>query len=269
MEDLQYFLSVPLSDGSAIFDTFAKLPGAVYCKGEEKLQRFLYVPGTRADRVVLIAHTDTVWDEAYRQKDLPSCFRVDPEQKRIVSDQEKAGIGADDRAGCALLWKLRNSGHSLLLLDGEEHGHHGAVYLRQHYPKLLKELNRHRYMMQFDLWGDHFCMYHQIPNSRKFCSYIESSLSLQALDKKSGTDVSWLCRQACGVNVSVGYENFHSPKEYLDIRAWQQMEAKLQAFLAKTQPSFRTSLKKRLLKKCRVMLSRFKRKCMAILGRKG
>ena len=32
------------------------------------------------------------------------------------------GIGADDRAGCAILWLLKDSGHSLLVTNGEEIG---------------------------------------------------------------------------------------------------------------------------------------------------
>ncbi len=232
MELLQSFLAVPLWDSTEIFEKFSALPGAVYCKDTHKLQRFVYVPGTRADRVVLMAHTDTVWDEAYRKQQLCGSLRLDAKQNRFISDVPKLGIGADDRAGCAMLWKLRQSGHSLLLLDGEEHGHHGAVYLRNAHPALWKELNSHSYMLQLDLWGSKFCMYHQIPNCSAFCRYIEKGLALQAIDKKGGADVSYLCRQACGANVSVGYENYHKPQEYLDVTAWQQMADALEHFLA-------------------------------------
>ena len=44
------------------------------------------------------------------------------------SGDDLCGIGADDRAGCAMLWLLRDSGHSLLILDGEEHGQVGAAF---------------------------------------------------------------------------------------------------------------------------------------------
>ncbi len=248
MEDLLRFLSVPLSDSGDIFDAFAALPNAVYCKGDSKLKRFVYVPGTRSDRVVLIAHADTVWDDAYLDKPCKTLFTVDEEHQLIRSAQEGAGIGADDRAGCAMLWKLRFSGHSLLLLDGEEHGHFGALLLQKHYPALLRQLNRHRYMLQLDLWGANYCMYHKIPNSKAFCAYIESSLSLEALDRKNGTDISYLCTSACGANISVGYLKFHTPAEVLSITAWQNMFQSLQAFLEKPQPKFRTVPLKRLRK---------------------
>ncbi len=243
MEELLEFLSVPLYDGTAIFEKFAALPGAVYRQGQSKLQRFVYVPGTRKDRIVLIAHADTVWDDAYAAKRLQTVLKVD---SQIISSGQDAGIGADDRAGCALLWKLRNFGHSLLLVDGEEHGHHGALFLQNQHPAVFRELNRHSYMMQLDLWGKGFCMYHKIPNSTAFCQYIEQGLSLKPLDKKSGTDVSYLCRQACGVNISVGYQRFHTSREWIDGNTWQQIAADLETFLAKPQPKFRTRFLKQM-----------------------
>jgi hypothetical protein len=39
------------------------------------------------------------------------------------------GIGADDRAGCAILWLLKDLGHSLLITDGEEKGGIGSKWL--------------------------------------------------------------------------------------------------------------------------------------------
>lgn len=247
MNDLLDFLSVPLSDGSAIFDKFAALPGAVYHRGQSKLQRFVYVPGTRKDRVVLIAHTDTVWDDAYLHKTQSTNLYINP-KKQITSSEQNVGIGADDRAGCAILWKLRNSGHSLLLLDGEEKGHHGALFLKKQYPTIFRALNKHHYMVQLDLWGNDFCMYHNIPNCKEFSKYMESGLSLKPLDKNAGTDVSYLCRQACGINISTGFNRNHTQQEWIDGNAWTQICANLAEFLAKPQPKFKTNFFKRAKK---------------------
>jgi hypothetical protein len=37
-------------------------------------------------------------------------------------------LGADDRAGLAILWLLRDLGHSLMVTDLEEHGRMGSTY---------------------------------------------------------------------------------------------------------------------------------------------
>jgi hypothetical protein len=68
----------------------------------------------------------------------------------IRGTNPKAGIGADDRAGCAMLYLLRKSGHSILITDGEEHGRQGSHYLVNHFPELCSELNNHRFMIQLD-----------------------------------------------------------------------------------------------------------------------
>ena len=62
---LEEFLSYPLSGTEEIFVRFERLPGAVSGRGEHPLERYVCIPGTRENRIVLVAHTDTVWDEAY------------------------------------------------------------------------------------------------------------------------------------------------------------------------------------------------------------
>lgn len=235
--ELLSFLQCPLQDGEAILRRFAALPNAISGQGEHPLERFVYVPGTRKDRVVLLAHCDTVWDRNYRTVEGEQKLR---EENGVLSGTEALfGIGADDRAGCAMLWQFRNSGHSLLVLDGEEHGHFGAKYLCRAYPKLLRELNRHAYMLQLDLWGGDLCMYHSIPNSRRFCDMIEG-WGFREERRKNGTDIVYLCKRACGANLSVGYRGFHLPAETLDVRQWQQVLETLQDRLAEPQPRYRT-----------------------------
>ena len=125
---LDQFLNVPISSSQGVFEIFAQLPGAIWRKGEKPLEQFLYVPGTREDRVVLSAHADTVWDSAYGNS-REAVLRY--EDGIYASGNEACGIGADDRAGCAMIWALRDSGHSLLILDGEEKGKVGARYLNR------------------------------------------------------------------------------------------------------------------------------------------
>ena len=113
------FLSYPLDSGDEIFDRFAALPNAIAKKGGKPFERFVYVPGNRKDRVLLVAHIDTVWDKDYQKfgNNKPHNHRVVFENGIFSSGEETCGIGADDRAGCAMLWKLKDSGHSILILD--------------------------------------------------------------------------------------------------------------------------------------------------------
>lgn len=60
IETILDFLNTPLDSGEEILTRFAALPRAVTGRGSAPLQRYVYIPGTRSDRVVLVAHVDTV-----------------------------------------------------------------------------------------------------------------------------------------------------------------------------------------------------------------
>ncbi len=236
-ETLLKFLNAPLDCGDEIFSRFAALPGAIVGNGDNSLERFVYIRGNRPDRVVLVAHMDTVWDKEYGR-----CFSEDRgvvlEDGIFKSTNPKCGIGADDRAGCAMLWELRDSGHSILVVDGEEKGKHGARYLRKNYRKLFRELNRHCYMIEFDWAGIDSCLFNQVDNTKAFKRYIKETLDVTEGNSKGGTDLQVLCRKICGVNLSVGYHAHHSVKEYLVLSEWESMLAKVSEFLEQPQRRF-------------------------------
>src|SRR5436309_8786954 len=104
-------------DVQEVFTRFMPLArGGGMARGEGDT-RFLYIPGTRPDRVLLLAHADTVWDA---KPGYPAPVQY---ADGVYSSQNPdLGIGGDDRAGCAILWELRALGHSLLLTSGEEKG---------------------------------------------------------------------------------------------------------------------------------------------------
>ena len=236
---LSDFLNTPLACADPIFDRFAALPNAVVGIGPEKLQRYVYIPGTRKDRVVLVAHTDTVWDTAYNKpfSDAPS---LQYEDGVFFSGNPTCGIGADDRAGCAMLWVLRDCGHSILLVDGEEHGKHGARYLRKTNRKLFRQLNRHAFMIELDWKGTSGCLFNQVENTQKFKAYIENVLGFTDSKAKGGTDLQVLCRDVCGVNIGIGYHDWHRPSERLVVSEWENTLARLSAFLQQPQTRFPT-----------------------------
>lgn len=255
---LRQFLSTSIQDGSKLLGLFASLPGAVVGSGERPLERFVYVPGSRKDRIVLVAHCDTVWDRVYGGDTETS---LGEDESYFYSTNPSCGIGADDRAGCAMVWALRNSGHSLLIVDGEEHGKWGAKFLREHHGSLFRELNRHRYMLELDWQGAKGCLFHQVDNTAQFRNFVTNEMGFREDQVKGGCDLQFLCRRICGANLSVGYYRYHKPNEVLLISDWEQNYHALEAFLQKPQPLFLISGKVR----CRKFFLRCRQKAGKIL----
>src|SRR5688572_12489818 len=142
-----------------VLDKFYGLPKA-YSDGEGQ-KRFVYIPGTRDDRVLLVAHADTVWGNykiniGYHDGIL---FSLDRENKYEIDGKYSGkiikhgrGIGADDRAGCGIVWHLRELGHSILITSGEEKGCIGSRYIMNN-PWWKDELSKHNFAVQFDRRG--------------------------------------------------------------------------------------------------------------------
>lgn len=236
---LSDFLNTPINSGDAIFERFAALAGATVGKGTAPLQRYVYIPGTRSDRVVLVAHIDTVWDGAYKRP-FEGTHSVIFEDGVFRSVTPECGIGADDRAGCAMLWQMRECGHSILIVDGEEYGKVGAKYLKKSNPKLFRELNRHAYMIELDWMGTNSCLFNQVDNTDKFKRYIENELGFIDSKASGGCDLQILCRHVCGVNVGVGYYGWHTAQETLVFAEWENTLHRLSDHLAKPQPRFKS-----------------------------
>lgn len=245
------FLNTPLECSDSIFDRFAALPNAVTGIGSESLQRYVYIPGTREDRIVLVAHIDTVWDHAYG-KPFSGAQAVAFEGGIFFSANPTCGIGADDRAGCAMLWVLRECGHSLLIVDGEEHGKRGARYLRRSNRRLFRQLNRHAYMIELDWTETGGCLFNQVDNTERFKKYITEVLGFTDGKAKGGTDLQVLCRDICGVNIGIGYHRCHCAGEQLNVSEWENTLTRLSVFLQQPQPRFRTKLSPcvRFIKRC-------------------
>lgn len=244
---LMQFLSIRPDDSKAVLSMFAELHGAIsHFDGGKK--NFVYIPGTREDRVVLIAHVDTVWDKEYwgsYLEEIDENELIKKEHKPVLSDGIVRqggwtgwGLGADDRAGCAMLWLLRESGHSLLITDGEEHGQVGAHHLMDCYPELGEELNSHNYMIQLDRRNNQEYKTYRLPVSREFHEYIELNTGYIDVGYKARTDIVALCTRICGVNLSIGYCNEHHGDEYLHVEGWLNTYQIVKSMLEKEQPKF-------------------------------
>ncbi len=221
---LDEFLGYPLNSGIGILNRFAKLPNAIDVGTE--LQRAVFVPGTREDRVVLVAHADTVWNDGGWRSRYPGYTFYDRE-----------GIGADDRAGCAMLWLLKDSGHSLLITNGEESGGQGSNYIMKNEPELANIINTHRFMVEFDRRGNNDIITYGV-GSDEFRTYLAKSLKGFKLGFGSFTDICILCRDICGVNLSVGYYNEHSAQERINIHEWYNTFILAKHWLENPMPKF-------------------------------
>lgn len=261
---LERFLNIPVSCSDEIFAMFSELPGAQYECGGEPLQRYVYVPGKRKDRVLLVAHADTVWDREYVAVAEHAVVYHDGVFSGGISN---TGIGADDRAGCAMVWALRDSGHSLLITDGEEHGLRGTRYIEKHRKKLLRELNRHRYILEMDWRDAGTCLFNGVDVTEKFVEAVEQ-MGFRALNAKGQCDLKVLCKRICGANVGIGYKNIHGPGEQLILSQWEETYAALEKYLQLPQRRFSVSIIKRLKKRwmwCKALPRRAMRKAKRIL----
>ena len=233
---LEKFLSYPLTSTNNLLDEFIKLPNAIY-KLDGGKKNFVYIPGTRKDRVVLVAHADTVWDSYYYEDEL--CENILSYKKgKYFNLSKKYGLGADDRAGCAILWILKDMGHSLLILDGEEHGQIGANHLKKEYPDIFNEINNHNHIIQFDRRGNKDYKTYDIPVSNEYIKFIKKNTKYRCPGNNSRTDIVVLCEKVCGVNLSVGYYNEHYSSEYLVFKDWYKTLKLSYKMLSKQQDKF-------------------------------
>lgn len=166
----------------------------------------VFVPGTRKSRVLLVAHSDTVWDH-------DPARTVELIGDVVTSGTPQVGIGADDRAGCFILWALRNSGHSLLLCSDEEAGCLGARHIAK-----TPALQDHLFALEFDRCGPADIVNYGEATT-PFIDYLESYYSGFSESTGSFSDICEICPTAGiqGVNLSVGYYSEHTAEELLHL----------------------------------------------------
>lgn len=167
----------------------------------------IYIPGKRTNSVLLVAHYDTVWGDGQ--------VRVAQDGFILKSTRDNTGIGADDRAGVAALWLLRNSGHALLIVPAEETGCRGSRVVAQDKRDLLA---LHAFAIQFDRRGGHDLVTYDCDNT-DFNDFLLAAFPGYHLSPGSFSDISELCPAGgiAGVNISIGYRREHTANETLDL----------------------------------------------------
>jgi hypothetical protein len=242
-EILREFLEFPLWYSDGIFNKFRWLQetegrSVVFHENKDNpKERFLYIEGSRANKVVLVAHADTVWDKCYNNLELEQVIVRDGDYFR--GSNPECGIGADDRAGCAMLWLLRNSGHSILITDGEdkkcftnEPGLLGSRWLMTNFKDIAGQLNAHQFMIQLDKRDSTDFKCYDV-GTAEFEAYIHNHTGYNPKEGAARTDIVELCEDICGVNFSIGYCDEHKPGERINIREWLHTFEMLKALLSK------------------------------------
>lgn len=221
---LNYFLNRDITQTEEILNIFEKLEGAK--RGESSTGfPYVFIPGKKDNKVLLIAHCDTVWEgEEGKQK-------LKYKKGVYYSGNKKMGIGADDRAGIAMLYLLRNSGHSLLVTTGEEQGMQCSRFLSKDEYKIL---NNHNFIVQLDKRGNREFKCYNV-GSEEFIKYIKERTGFDYIPPSSYTDIVSLCKTICGVNMSVGYYNEHTPNEALVYNEWLETFEATQKLIENSQ----------------------------------
>jgi len=215
MDVLLDFLTCPLGSADIVLEKFAALPGAI--RRGEGLEQFVFKEGSRENRVLLVAHADTYWDNEYQMNESPP--QILSRSNGIIKNKN-GGLGADDRAGCAIIWLLKEMGHSILITNGEEHGRKGSNWLMNQNHDIADKINStHQFVIQLDRRnGNDFKCYSV--GTHEFRTYVNQATGYSEPDRSSYTDIVTLCRDICGVNLSIGYRNEHHNDEHLVVDEW-------------------------------------------------
>jgi hypothetical protein len=231
------FIKMSISDSTPIFEKFKTLPRAVFHEsGTHPKERFVYVEGTREDKVLLVAHADTVWDSYFINKSYDSTHKPAIRDNTIISTSHQHGIGADDRCGVAMVWLMKDMGHSLLIVDGEERGAIGSNFLVDDHPELIEKINKeHRFAVEFDRRNAKEFKCYDV-GTPEFRAYVTKETGYTEPDRMFFTDICTLCTSVCGVNISVGYYNEHTAQEMVNLDEWLASYNLAKKWLEKQQP---------------------------------
>lgn len=206
VRELSWFLTAAQQ---GVVRRFQSLPSSITLPGPKGQGPIVFIPGTRTTRALLVAHYDTVWDTSYTQNPVKVRFL----NGLFYSSDNKLGIGADDRAGCTMLWLLRELGHTLLLVPGEEEGCLGTHHLIKEHPSLL---TGHQMALEFDRRDSRDIATYTCQNSDHL-DYLQRFFPDFTKTLGSSTDIRHLGPHmgVASANFSVGFRFEHTHSETL------------------------------------------------------
>jgi hypothetical protein len=221
-----------LAEKGDVFQWFGSLPGAV------RGNKYLYVPGTKEKSVLLVAHADTVFSSPASSIEwYGNIARANIKWGAGKQGKWRSqGLGADDRAGCALMWTFRNSGHSILITDEEEKGCIGAGIAAQ---ELALELSNHLFAIEVDRRGDMNYVYYDMV-SKQFDEWIRPLLPGWEEQVGSFSDIAEICAAVgiCGINLAAGYIDEHTSDETFFLDAWWRTRGVVERILNRASEQF-------------------------------
>lgn len=162
---------------------------------------FVFAKGTFP--VLLVAHMDTVHDL------LPDLIVYDFEKDTISCAE---GIGGDDRCGIYMILEIiKNYNCSVLFCEDEEIGCVGARKFVE--TDLAKELE-FNYAIELDRKGSNDAVFYECDNE-DFEEFITKEFYKTAYGSMSDISVVAPALGCAAVNLSCGYYNAHTTKEYV------------------------------------------------------
>ncbi len=172
--------------------------------------------------VLLVAHLDTVHKELVRK------IIYDKDMDILSSPQ---GIGGDDRCGVYMVLEvLKAFNCSVLFCEDEECGGIGAnKFIKTELAKTL-EFN---YMIEFDRKGSNDAVFYDCAND-EFEEFITEEFYKTAWGSFSDISILAPFFECAAVNLSCGYYNAHTTKEYVVISEMQESIFQACKILAKT-----------------------------------
>lgn len=165
---------------------------------------YVYAQGTFP--VLLLAHMDTVHEKT------PTIIVCDEEKGTLSSPD---GIGGDDRCGIFMVLEIiKNYNCSVLFCEDEEQGGIGAKKFID--TDLAKELE-FNYAIEFDRKGKNDAVFYDCEND-DFEDFITKDFYSTSWGTFSDISVVAPFLKCAAVNLSCGYYNAHTTKEYVVIK---------------------------------------------------
>ena len=171
------------------------------------------------DRPAFVAHCDTVigGDEKYK---------IPVEIDKGIMIRPNTVLGADDRAGVNLILNHKESINFILTKD-EEIGCLGAKFMSKN-KEFIDDCNEITWFCELDRRNGKDIL----GNTHGYCSKdLVEALNIVLPNHKdvSGvfTDIDEFIDISQGVNLSVGYYNAHTIREYLDIEEFEYINSKI------------------------------------------
>ena len=173
---------------------------------------FVYAQGKFP--VLLVAHLDTVHEK------LPYFIMHAKDKNGNTVLSSPNGIGGDDRCGVYMIFEvLKKFNCSVLFCEDEEIGTVGAKKFTKHPISKGLEFN---YIIEFDRKGNNDAVFYDCDNE-DFTKFITQEFFDEAFGSFSDISVVAPYLGCAAVNLSCGYYNAHTTKEYVVIEEMEEV----------------------------------------------